>query len=105
MSEKALKWIMGWITLGIIVSIIIPVAFHLSLGFLGIMALAIIFWLSMLIDCLQRSEDNFPLSGQYEKLTWSLILIFLNAIGAILYFSLVLLNADEKNTEMPEKMA
>ncbi|WMW23395.1 PLDc N-terminal domain-containing protein [Methanolobus mangrovi] len=105
MNEKALKWIMGWITLWIIISIIIPVAFHLSLGFLGIMALAIIFWLSMLIDCLQRSEDNFPLPGQYEKLIWSLILIFLNAIGAILYFSLVLLNTNGKKTETPEKMA
>ncbi|WP_319506994.1 PLDc N-terminal domain-containing protein [uncultured Methanolobus sp.] len=95
---------MGWITLGIIVLIIIPFAFHLSLGFLGIMALSVIFWLSMLIDCLQRSEDNFPLSGQYEKLIWSLILIFLNDIGAILYFSLVLVNANEKNTETPEKI-
>jgi len=69
LNENALKWIMGWITLGIIISIIIPVAFHLSLGFLGIMALAIIFWSSMLIDCLQRSEDNFPCLDSMRNLS------------------------------------
>jgi hypothetical protein len=96
---------MGWIILAILLLIAVPLVFHISLGFIGIIAIAIIFWFSMLIDCLQRQENNFPLPGQHEKLIWSLVLIFLNTLGAILYFSLVLLNTDEKNIGILEKMA
>lgn len=41
-----------------------------------------IFWLWMLIDLLQRKKMD-------DKLIWALILIFLNILGAILYYFLV----------------
>lgn len=96
---------MGWIILVILLLIAVPLVFQVNLGFIGIIAIAIIFWLSMLIDCLQRPENNFPLQGKHEKLIWSLILIFLNTLGALLYFSLVLTNTNEKNIDTLEKMA
>ncbi|NPE28008.1 PLDc_N domain-containing protein [Methanococcoides sp. SA1] len=43
----------------------------------------------MLYDCLQRNTDDFPNKGDNEKLIWSLVLIFLNFIGAVLYYYLV----------------
>jgi membrane protein DedA with SNARE-associated domain len=39
------------------------------------------FWLWMLIDCLQyeKNEEN-------QKLVWTLVIIFTNWIGALIYF-------------------
>lgn len=97
MNQKALRWITGWILLAAIVLILIPLTFHIALGYLGIMAIAFIFWIAMIIDCLQRPDERFPLEGQYEKLIWSMVLIFLNIIGALLYFGLVFLNTPHKD--------
>ncbi|WP_259370140.1 PLD nuclease N-terminal domain-containing protein [Methanococcoides orientis] len=55
----------------------------------GIAAIAIVFWLFMLFDCLQRSTENFPRTGEHEKLIWLIALVFLNFIGAILYYYMV----------------
>ncbi len=44
----------------------------------------LVFWIAMLADCLR----NQRLEGT-EKLIWVLVLIFLNLLGAILYFALV----------------
>ena len=41
-----------------------------------------IFWLWMLVDLLQRRKFE-------DKLVWVLVLIFLNILGAILYYFLV----------------
>ncbi|MEM5836637.1 MAG: PLDc N-terminal domain-containing protein [Candidatus Aenigmatarchaeota archaeon] len=49
-------------------------------GLLSIFAL--IFWLWMLIDCLSRKKFE-------DKLVWVIVLLFLNIIGAILYYFLV----------------
>ncbi|UGV41876.1 PLDc_N domain-containing protein [Methanococcoides orientis] len=43
----------------------------------------------MLIDCLQRPLEDFPQGERYDKLIWSLAIIFLNFIGAVLYYYLV----------------
>lgn len=43
--------------------------------------LALIFWFWMLVDLLQRKIE--------DKLVWVIVLIFLNIIGAILYYFLV----------------
>ncbi len=43
--------------------------------------LAFIFWIWMLIDCLQ----NQRLQGT-EKIVWVLVIIFVPTIGAIIYF-------------------
>lgn len=42
---------------------------------------ATLFWLWMLIDCL----TNEPSRGN-DKLIWALVIIFLNGLGALLYF-------------------
>lgn len=41
-----------------------------------------IFWIWMIIDCLTRKKFE-------DKLVWILVLLFLNVLGAILYFFLV----------------
>ena len=44
---------------------------------------AIVFWVLMLIDCLQ----NPRLTGT-ERLIWVLVLIFLHLLGALLYLAI-----------------
>lgn len=59
-------------------------------GFLGGLAFLVVFlavfafafWLWMLIDCLSRKKFE-------DKLVWVIVLLFLNVIGAILYYILV----------------
>lgn len=53
----------------------IPIA-ALALGVLGSA-----FWLWMLVDCL-RSEHP----GPHDKLLWTVVVIFMHVIGALLYF-------------------
>ncbi len=50
--------------------------------FLVIILGLVIFWMWMLVDLLQRKKFE-------DKLVWVMVLIFLNALGAILYYSLV----------------
>ena len=65
----------------------------LSLAFFGIYTIVVIlafgFWLLMLKDCLQRSGERFPASGEYDKLIWCLAIFFVHFIGAVLYYFLV----------------
>lgn len=51
--------------------------------------IAVVFWLWMLIDCLQRSDKNFPAKGANDKLVWVVVLLLTNILGAILYYLLV----------------
>ena len=46
-----------------------------------ITVLVFIFWIWMLVDCLQ----NPRLQGT-EKLIWVLVIIFLHGLGALIYF-------------------
>ncbi len=68
-SFGALDWMMGF---GMTVMVLI-FALLLAVG---------IFWLWMLVDLLQRRKFE-------DKLVWVLVLIFLNILGAILYYFLV----------------
>ncbi len=43
-----------------------------------------IFWILMLVDAVQRK-----FKGPNDKLVWVLVLIFLNLIGAIIYYFVV----------------
>jgi uncharacterized membrane protein YphA (DoxX/SURF4 family) len=54
--------------------------FMLFFFFIGIFLL--VFWVWMLIDCLMRRKFE-------DKLVWILVLLFLNVLGAILYYLLV----------------
>jgi cytochrome c oxidase assembly factor CtaG len=53
------------------------------IGLFGLLlvVLAFIFWIWMLIDCIQ----NQRLSGN-EKVAWVLVIIFLHALGGLIYF-------------------
>lgn len=55
-----------------------------GLALFGVLILAIvfIFWLWMLTDCLKRRKFE-------DKLVWALVMIFLNVLGAVLYFILI----------------
>ncbi|MEM5772840.1 MAG: PLDc N-terminal domain-containing protein [Candidatus Aenigmatarchaeota archaeon] len=50
--------------------------------FLCLAIFAVVFWVWMLIDCLGRKKFE-------DKLVWVIVLIFLNFIGAVLYYILV----------------
>ena len=51
-------------------------------GFFGLLAIGgTIFWIWMLVDCLQRRFK--------DKLIWVIVLIFTHLLGAILYYFLV----------------
>ena len=60
------------------------IGFMLGLGFLAFAVIigATAFWLWMLIDLLQRKKFE-------DKLVWLVAIIFLNILGAILYYFLV----------------
>ena len=53
------------------------------MGLLGLLigAAIFIFWIWMLVDCIQ----NPSLTGN-EKIIWVLVVIFLHALGALIYF-------------------
>lgn len=79
-----------WTIVGLIAFFSILVfTFHIGQLLWGIFAIAFVFWFFMLADCLQRSTDHFPGKGEYDKLIWSVALVFLNFIGAVLYYYMV----------------
>ncbi len=47
------------------------------------------FWLSMLIDCLQRPTQLYPNRSDFDKLIWVIVIIFVHFFGAVLYYYLV----------------
>jgi hypothetical protein len=55
----------------------------LFLGLFGLLlvVLAFIFWIWMLIDCIQN-----PRLSSNEKVVWALVIIFLHALGGLIYF-------------------
>lgn len=60
-----------------------------AVTYLFIVIAAFAFWLSMLIDCLQRPRERFPNRGESDKMVWCLAIIFVHFIGAVLYYYLV----------------
>ncbi len=55
--------------------------------------LSFVFWIWMLIDCL----NNNNLHGEHDKLVWILLMVFTGALGSILYFFLVKVNKNSKS--------
>ncbi|ABE52727.1 PLDc N-terminal domain-containing protein [Methanococcoides burtonii] len=85
-----------WTIVGLMVFFTILVfTYHIGQLLWGIIAIAILFWVFMLFDCLQRNADDFPHKGDTDKLIWSLVLIFLTFIGAVLYYYLVRIQVRE----------
>jgi hypothetical protein len=52
----------------------------LGLFVLAIAILAFVFWIMMLVDCIQNSRLD-----SNEKIIWVLVIIFLHALGALIY--------------------
>ena len=52
----------------------------ISLMFLALALLAFIFWIMMLIDCIKN-----PGLSSNERIVWVLVIIFLYALGALIY--------------------
>ena len=50
-------------------------------GIIG--ALALVFWIWMLVDCIQNDR-----LASNEKIIWVLVIIFCNCLGALLYMLL-----------------
>ena len=92
------KKISEGVIIGFIITFVIFLSFHVGQLLWGIISVFIIFWLLMLIDCLQRSTENFPYEGKNEKLIWVFTLVLLNIIGSVLYFYLVKLQGIKRNT-------
>ncbi len=42
--------------------------------------LSFVFWIAMLIDALQRKMEST------EKIVWVLVIVFLHALGALIYY-------------------
>lgn len=54
--------------------------------FIPVFVFVIAFWLWMLIDCLKRPDDMFKKGGNNSRLIWTLVIIFIGIIGALIYF-------------------
>jgi len=62
--------------------------FYLFFIILGIVAF--ILWLWMLIDVVQRKDDEFgPTSDANSKLLWIIIILLANGLGALIYYFLI----------------
>jgi hypothetical protein len=51
-----------------------------GLFFLLLAIAAFIFWIWMLVDCIKNTR-----LGETEKVVWVLVIIFLHALGALIY--------------------
>ncbi|MFZ3062744.1 MAG: hypothetical protein WA148_03250 [Actinomycetota bacterium] len=74
------------------------------IGLIVILALAfLVFWILMLVDCIQRDEKDFPGSTGNSKVVWLVILLAswvfsLYWVAAILYYFLVKRKAEAEKT-------
>ncbi len=66
-----------------------PLAFHLPfmdqsivLAVLGLLLVGSALWIWMLVDCL---TSDLPST---DKLTWTLVILFLHVLGAVLYLTI-----------------
>ncbi len=64
-------------------------------------SLSFVFWIWMLIDCL---NNNNNLHGEHDKLVWIILMVFTGALGSILYFFLVKVNKNSKSVGRKRKV-
>ena len=69
---------------------------------------SMVVWILMLIDVIQRKEEDFPDTGEYVKLMWLLIILLTGIIGAGIYYFIVKRKMDElksqtQTSEVPSK--
>ena len=58
-------------------------------AFMVLAAVAMLFWLWMFIDCVQRPDNKFPAKGRNDKVIWVITLLLITFLGAVLYYALV----------------
>jgi len=63
--------------------------FYFMIFFFFAFVIALAFWVWMVIDCATRKFDGV------DKVVWILILIFLNILGAFIYFLAVYIRKDK----------
>jgi Phospholipase_D-nuclease N-terminal len=51
-----------------------------------------VLWIVALVDLLQRADSEFPnhQPGSNDKVVWILVVLFLNGIGALVYYLMVM---------------
>lgn len=101
MNQKSFKQLMLRVIVVVAILILLPLLGITIDSPIFLFVFAGAFWISMLVDCLQRKENDFLINGHHEKLIWILTLVFLNALGAALYFALVRMSSENK-TEIEE---
>ena len=75
--------------------------FGWAVGFMFIVMLLVVisavFWVIMIVDALTREDRRFPGKNKgSERLIWVIVLIFLNIVGAVMYYFLVKTKAPKK---------
>ena len=68
-------------------------SFLAGIRFLALAGITVlfIFWLFMLIDCLRR---DFPRDG--DKIAWVIVIIFLQILGALIYYFVIRLKSKKQ---------
>lgn len=46
----------------------------------------IVLWILMLVDVIQRKEEDFPNKSNNEKVIWLVIVILTSWVGAVVYY-------------------
>ncbi len=63
--------------------------FILPFLMMAVFALLFALWVWMLIDVVQRKDDDFPEPGPNTKMTWLLVVLLAGFIGAPIYYFVV----------------
>ncbi|HDZ86433.1 MAG TPA: PLDc_N domain-containing protein [Actinobacteria bacterium] len=72
--------------------------FILPFLMMAVSALLFALWVWMLIDVVQRKDDDFPEPGPNTKMTWILVVILAGLIGAPIYYFVVKKKMDKLHT-------
>lgn len=67
-----------------------------NLVWIFIMIAGIAVWIWMLIDVIQRKDEEFPNKTDNEKLLWLLIVLLAGWIGSIVYYFMVYKKIERK---------
>ena len=73
---------------------LIPAGFSCFFGIFWLLGILLsiggaILWVIMLIDVVQRPDDEFPENSNNEKTIWLLLMLLSGGIGAFIYYFLV----------------
>jgi len=87
------------IIFGLIGFLFFLLMFILPFIMFAVMGLLLALWVWMLIDVVQRKEDDFPDPSPNTKLTWILVVILAGLIGAPIYYFAVKKKMEAMSTD------